>query len=227
MAFQFLCPQGHLLEGDESQSGEQAQCPYCSSVFLIPQPIPTAQADPSTVPPPVPPEAGFQAPSFEQGPVPPPLFRQPPFEPRTFEPPTFEPPALEPPAADAPAEPEAAAFPGIRTETEAGPGDVAQQVPVNLEAPRAADLPVAHVDCPNGHTLETPREMLDQDALCPFCQVQFRLRLEDSIEYREEKAKEQERRELRAGQMWLRWAIAAAVVVVLGLILLNFLSPSG
>jgi hypothetical protein len=68
--------------------------------------------------------------------------------------------------------------------------------------------------------------MLDQEALCPFCQVQFRLRLEDSVEYREEKAKERARREMRAGQLWLRWAIVAAVVVVLGLILLIVFSAS-
>ena len=68
--------------------------------------------------------------------------------------------------------------------------------------------------------IDAPREMLDQEALCPFCQVQFRLRLQDSVEYREEKAKERARREMRAGQLWLRWAIAAAVVVVLGLVLL-------
>ena len=66
--------------------------------------------------------------------------------------------------------------------------------------------------------------MLGQAALCPFCQVRFRLRLEDSVEYREEKAKERKRREIRASQLWLRWAIAAAVVVVLGLILLVILS---
>jgi hypothetical protein len=79
---------------------------------------------------------------------------------------------------------------------------------------------VVHVICPNGHPLETPREMLDQQALCPFCQAQFQLRLVDSVEYREERAKERARRESRANQLWLRWSIAAAVVVVLGLILL-------
>ena len=36
-----------------------------------------------------------------------------------------------------------------------------------------------HIDCPNGHEMEVPREMLNQDALCPKCDVQFRLREKD------------------------------------------------
>jgi len=39
MAFQFQCPNGHLLEGEESQAGEQCQCPICQTLFIIPQPI--------------------------------------------------------------------------------------------------------------------------------------------------------------------------------------------
>lgn len=36
MPFQFYCPQGHLLEGHESQMGQQSQCPMCGSVFMMP-----------------------------------------------------------------------------------------------------------------------------------------------------------------------------------------------
>lgn len=75
---------------------------------------------------------------------------------------------------------------------------------------------LVHIPCPSGHELETPREMLGKEALCPFCRVQFRLKLEDSVEYREEL----ERREREAGQKWLKTAIAAAVVVVGAVILL-------
>lgn len=38
MAFQFQCPQGHLLEVDESQVGQQCQCPMCGVTFVIPAP---------------------------------------------------------------------------------------------------------------------------------------------------------------------------------------------
>ncbi len=42
MAFQFMCPRGHLLEGDESQAGQQCRCPQCGMVFIIPTPAPAA-----------------------------------------------------------------------------------------------------------------------------------------------------------------------------------------
>ncbi|MCA9246134.1 MAG: hypothetical protein KDA42_03435 [Planctomycetales bacterium] len=36
MSFQFLCPHGHLLEGDHSQMGQQIDCPTCGISFIIP-----------------------------------------------------------------------------------------------------------------------------------------------------------------------------------------------
>lgn len=39
MSFQFQCPQGHLLEGDESQAGQPVNCPVCQMLFLIPAPV--------------------------------------------------------------------------------------------------------------------------------------------------------------------------------------------
>lgn len=39
MAFQFQCPQGHLLEGDEAQAGQTCQCPMCGMAFIIPAPL--------------------------------------------------------------------------------------------------------------------------------------------------------------------------------------------
>lgn len=217
MAFQFLCPGGHLLEADESEVGRQSLCPHCGGVFLIPQPIPPAEADLPPGPP-APPEPGFQAPPQHQ----PPLDAQRPSFPQV----AVSPPPFEPPAADPPPESAVPDFPGIRTEPEVGPGKGTAEAPAEFRVQTAADLPVVHVVCPGGHPLETPREMLEQEALCPFCQVQFRLRLQDSVEYREEKAKEQHRRDLKAGQIWLRWAIAAAIVVVLGLIFLIVVSAS-
>lgn len=83
-----------------------------------------------------------------------------------------------------------------------------------------------HIACPNGHELETPREMLGQDVLCPHCNVQFRLREKDSVEYKRRKAQEIERRDRKAGQMWLNWAIVAAVLVVIGIVGLIVLSST-
>src|SRR5664280_2174339 len=133
MPFQFYCPVGHLLLGEESRAGQVCACPCCDAAFVMPQASPPAE-------PPSPWASGESAsvPGFP-GAAPPPIQPMPP------------------------------ELPTIQLEQE----------------------PPVHIPCPSGHQLETPRDMLGQDALCPFCQVRFHLRWEDSIEYREER----ERRE--------------------------------
>lgn len=86
----------------------------------------------------------------------------------------------------------------------------------------AIDSPpeLLHIDCPNGHELEVPREMLNQDALCPKCEVQFRLRESDSVEYQRKKQVEKETRERRIENAWLNWTIALGIFVVLFLIVI-------
>ncbi len=37
MQFQFMCPHGHLLQGDIAQMGMPCQCPHCGITFIIPQ----------------------------------------------------------------------------------------------------------------------------------------------------------------------------------------------
>lgn len=54
MAFQFQCPQDHLLEGDESQAGQAINCPVCGMLFIIPDPAPAAAAAPVPETPPEP-----------------------------------------------------------------------------------------------------------------------------------------------------------------------------
>jgi hypothetical protein len=47
MTFQFLCPQGHLLQGEEAHMGMQCQCPQCGMAFIIPTidgPAPSGQS---------------------------------------------------------------------------------------------------------------------------------------------------------------------------------------
>jgi len=158
MPFQFYCPAGHLLLGDESQAGQVRNCPCCGASFVVPQ----------IGPPPAPPSAWS-----------------------SVEPSLDAEKGLAPPVVLTPAPPKPPAVP----------------------PPEEA---VVHIPCPSGHELETPRDMLGQEALCPFCRVQFRLRLEDSIEYRA--ALQQREREM--GMKWMKAAIAAAVVVVGAVILL-------
>jgi hypothetical protein len=174
MAFQFLCPEGHLLEIEESQVGQKCRCPQCSVEFLVPEP---------DAPPPVQPS-------------------------------------------------EPSGFPVIRTgdphKDVANVGGLsADDVAAGFGVPAAETRSLVHIPCPRGHVLETPREMIGQDAMCPFCQTQFHLRLEDSEEYRRQQAEQQERREQRVGQTWMYWSFAIAAVVLLGLLLLIVLSTLG
>jgi hypothetical protein len=153
MPFQFYCPQGHLLEGHESQMGQQSQCPLCGAVFLIPQ-VPQPQAAEAAPPPP---------------PAPPP-----------------EPAPAPPPAASAPPPSPPAAAPEPR---------------------------IVRIPCPKGHLLETPSDMFGQQALCPYCNTQFELLYESSLEYQEDQVAAKQRREEEINQLWVRWTIRAAIFV--------------
>lgn len=141
--FQFQCPQGHLLEGEESQAGETINCPLCGILFIIPNPI--AQPEPEPEPEPI-------------------LVGR-------------------------------------------GRSSLPQNEPTGPV--------ILHIPCPNGHILDTPEEMLEQEVLCPQCHVQFRLRQKDSVEYKQKKKEQEELRQLKAGNAWMTYAIVAAVLVLL------------
>jgi hypothetical protein len=171
MPFQFYCPQGHLLEGHESQMGQQSQCPLCGMVFLIPM-IPQPGA---------------------------PMQEAPPSNP--------DPVAFAPPPAQAPAPPPAAPPPPVE------PAPPPKPEPAVVQEPRVVRIP-----CPKGHVLETPSDMFGQQALCPYCNTQFELRYEDSIEYAEQLVEAKHLREEQINQLWVKWSIRAAVFVVLMLV---------
>lgn len=159
MAFQFHCPQGHLLEGDPSQAGQQCQCPLCGNMFAIPSPAePQAEPFPGSAPQ-VQPGAATQ-PSF--------------------------------------------------SDVQPGP---AVFDPAGNQGPQ-----LLHIPCPNGHELEVPPDMLNQDVMCPHCGVQFLLRERDSLEYKRRKQAELDRKDIKAGKNWLTWAVIFAVLVLIGLI---------
>ncbi len=164
MAFQFQCPQGHLLEGDETQAGQQCNCPTCGMLFIIPQPI------------------GAAAGSSEQ--------------------------------------PAGGRFAHL--------GEAGTSAAPTAALPAAPPEPkVLHIPCPNGHELETPLEMLDQEVLCPQCNAQFKLRRKDSIEYKKKKELQETLRLERVGSLWLNWAIVAIVFVVILFIALIVMSQMG
>lgn len=112
---------------------------------------------------------------------------------------------------------EAPAAPGPPSVSEVPPleAGVAPGALSELAGPR-----LLHIPCPSGHELEVPPDMIGQDVLCPHCQVQFRLREQDSVEYKRRKQEELELKDYKAGKTWFMWAVIFAILVVLGLIIM-------
>ena len=270
MPFQFYCPQGHLLEGHESQAGQQSQCPLCGAVFVMPggampqAGVPAQQAPwpgyaPGYPPQPMPgypppgfgqPAPGFGQPAQAYGPqgapaypgaypgyppgyggAPgqpvgvPPGYGQQPMEPGPFGPqglPAFagHPAASMPETSASNQEP---ALPTIRTEEEPT-GAAAPAAPSQPSAPAAKpeeekkEPRIVRIPCPQGHELQTPTDMLNQEVLCPICSTQFHLRYEDSVEFKEEQAEQRRRKAEQLNQAALKWSIIAAVVIVLSIV---------
>ncbi|HVA48789.1 MAG TPA: hypothetical protein VNH11_20655 [Pirellulales bacterium] len=256
MPFQFYCPQGHLLEGHESQMGQQSQCPMCGSVFVVPMmpggTVPGGMMPQGPMPGQMPP-AGWPAygpaampgygqamppgyspmypPASYPGPAPGypgagpvmPAWPAPGYGPPSPEQPFVAgpfAPAAGPAAPAFPAEP-AHDFPTIQTEPPAQSA-APEPAPSPAEQPPAAEEPkeprIVRIPCPQGHELQTPTDMLDQEVLCPICGTQFRLRYEDSLEFKEEQTERRRHRAEQLNQAALKWSITAAVVVVLGIL---------
>lgn len=267
MPFQFYCPQGHLLEGHESQMGRQSQCPMCGSVFVVPltpggslpggmMPQPGAM-QPGAMPqagwpgypqpgmpghsqplppgyPPMYPQGGYPGyalgyPGFAGGTMP----AEPAIAPGTAGYPSISPEqqyagggfpgagVSQPPgfAAEEPGP----SFPAIQTEPQpAAATKTPAAPPTATEQPTAAEEPkeprVVRIPCPQGHELQTPTDMLDQEVLCPICGTQFHLRYEDSVEYKQELVERRLRQAEQLNKAALKWAIIAAVVIVLAII---------
>lgn len=198
MPFQFQCPQGHLLEAEPFQAGQQCVCPMCGQPFVIPSPLPPGGAAPA--PAALPQQPAFPQQSYGQT-------AAQPEQPASFEPQPQMAPQPEPAGAAAGATSGAGSSTGLTFATE-----------------NTATIPLLHIPCPKGHELEVPRDMLNQFVECPQCQAQFTLRERDSVEFKKKHSAEMERRWEKTGQAWLQWAIIFAVLVVLGLVTLIALS---
>jgi hypothetical protein len=136
--------------------------------------------------------------------------------------PTHTAPTFTAPTAPPPEEP-AQGFPGIRTEPEsAAPGSAATsgpaQSPIQTAPQEKAEPRIVRIPCPQGHELQTPMDMVNQEVLCPICSTQFYLRFEDSVEYKQEQADLRRRKAEQLNQAALKWAIIAAVVVVVAIL---------
>jgi len=213
MGFRFFCPQGHILEAEVDQVGQAAACPFCGTAMLIPPPKSVRETGPGI----------SLAPANEQ-----PELRQPSAVASQFDfalPGSVDSPRIAATESAPPAENAA----GV---VESGPNWPSVQPAATFPASQVAGPAVSatvpevyHIPCPQGHVLETPREMLGTDAMCPFCQTVFHLTYEASQEYQEKRRREIELAERRAALFWIRLAIAAAILVVGGLIAMIILAP--
>ena len=65
-----------------------------------------------------------------------------------------------------------------------------------------------------GHLLDTSRDMLGQEVMCPHCDAQYSLREKDSEEYQHRRAQQLGARERKIGKLWLNFAIITGVLVL-------------
>lgn len=193
MAFQFLCPQGHLLQADASQMGRTINCPTCGVLFVVP----TVSASPSVqtvtqVPPVMPPAApeSFAAEPEVDDPLNLNLRKR---SSRRFA-------LLDEVPVEEPSQQEA--FPDVASGTQSAFDPVDS-------GPR-----LVHIDCPQGHELITPMDTMGQEVLCPHCGEQFHLRYEKTREYKAKHFWKEEARQQKLGQKWLMWAVIAGVLVL-------------
>jgi hypothetical protein len=199
MIFQFSCPNGHVLSTDDTQQGLQCTCPQCQVVFLIPY---------------------LQGAGVQQAPVS-----------AAVSAPAPSKPASRTIAPSAPAsKPAADSFGGGSLGDLLGGGGDAQNNLSSLLGGGGGGLggggdllseSIVHlIPCPKcKQDLETPDNMLDQEAACPYCGKQFVLRYVNSREAIEKREHEQAIIDARRGELWLRWSIVFAVIVILGLII--------
>lgn len=203
MVFRFFCPQGHILEAELEQAGQPAACPFCGTEMLIPF-------------------CGDRARQTES------------VETHTSQPPPFPDPGTDE-AAPLEIAPDA-----VSLGTDAGaasfpPATGGESKSFTEESPFSGVVAsagmgemtddVLHIPCPQGHVLETPRDMLGMAVRCPICQTTFEPQYELSQEYRRKREEMAARAAERAARFWLHLAIGAAILVLGGLIMLIIFAP--
>lgn len=229
MAYQYYCPccpQPNVLEGVETAVGQPVQCPYCHQVFQQPPP---QMAGPAQAP------AGGYAPAGAMGmpgAMPGGGMPQGGYAPQGYGAPA---PGYAPgtPMGPASYDPAAGGYgapaPGGYGQPMGGPGPE-QALDFNRQE---ATPEIVHIPCPNQQcpyhvqAMEVPSNMMGQDVMCPLCQTAYTLRYEESVEYISRKEEFLRRKEERFAKSALNWAIAAAIVVVLGLLVMMFVMSGG
>jgi hypothetical protein len=210
MPFQFRCPQGHLLEGLNEDVGQTVNCPICGVALTIPGVSYTPTASP--IQPAVP--------HYQQN--------------------YHEVPAADVNTAPPVIEPETESFPDVTAvrsteeaenefavDTDNSQSDSAEQ-DNNQAEQDGNDTPdfesgntnqdELRIPCPNGHILHATRDMLDEEAICPFCEEQFELKERNSLEAVEKREILSEKRQEKQERVFLYWGIGIMVIGILGVI---------
>ncbi|HEY1065730.1 MAG TPA: hypothetical protein VGE52_06465 [Pirellulales bacterium] len=234
MPYQYYCPCGQLLEGHESAAGQHVQCPYCQQVFVQPAPPNVAPAAGQYAAP----QPGGFAPAPQFGAPDPQVYGQP--QPGAYGQPGYgapqpgygapgqygAPAGYDPNAAMAGAAgmapPGMGAAPGVGGDPLAGMGGgMMGGVDPNLD-------PVVQVVCTNcKQAMPAHKSSMGQDAICPFCNTQITLHYEDTLEYRAEREEYLRQKDELIGKKALNWAIAAAILVVIGMLTMVILTVAG
>jgi hypothetical protein len=209
MPFQFRCPQGHLLEGENEDVGQVVNCPICGVALTIPSAPYTPTATP--IQPPVPPYQQQQVPTADVTDNAPPVIEP---ETETFPDVTAEGSIEE--------TENAFAIDTDNAQTDSAEQDDNQAAQDGNETPNLesenANQDELQIPCPNGHILHATRDMLDEEAICPFCEEQFELKERNSLEAIEKRELLSEKRQEKQERIFLYCGIGIMVVGILSII---------
>ena len=203
MPFQFLCPNGHLLQANEDQIGQRTVCPHCRMEIIIPslagyspepQKSPVVPPDAPTVSPPVSTFTGLNTP-----PAPNSFNVQ--RKKKNFD------------FANAQA-----------SEQEAEKAAEKPEQKMNIGDPDKDDK--LHCLCPSGHSLAISRDMIGEKAMCPYCNKTFEIKLERTVEYINKRKREEELAEKKMAKFWFQWAVVAIVLAVVFIVVMIVLAVS-
>ena len=193
MSFQFLCPNGHLLQAEDQDVGQIVNCPVCATAMAIP----SNPAGPPVAMP-VSPSAPVERVGMSD-------YSEAVSGPGDEEIESF-------PDVTGENELDADEFSVDTGEESHGETETSDFENNN------ANQDELHIACPNGHVLLVTRDLLHEEAICPHCNVSFELLERNSIEAKTRKAEQAERRAEKVERVFLYWGIAIAVLVIGGMI---------
>ena len=195
MPFEFRCPQGHLLEGEIEDVGQDFNCPICGVRFTIPSAPYTPTATPIQPPVTPYPQHYHQVPTANV------------IEPETF------PDVTANGSIDEVENEFAIHTDGSQTDSANQDDNQAEQG--GNDTPdfenKNTNQDELQIPCPSGHILHATRDMLDEEVICPFCEEQFELKEHHSLEAIEKRQEKHER-------IFLYWGIGVMVIGIVSVI---------